>query len=55
MLVDATPHDRESLVATLPEYEGERLPVPVGELRGHPVPTPEGITATFEVQQRLPG
>jgi hypothetical protein len=47
MQIEATPRDRESLIALLPEYEGERLPIPIGDLNGKEVPAPEGVTARF--------
>ena len=34
MLIKVFPRDRESLIAILPEYEGEREPVPIGDLIG---------------------
>jgi hypothetical protein len=47
MQIEATPRDRESLIALLPEYEGERLPIPIGDLKGREVPAPQGITVRF--------
>jgi hypothetical protein len=47
MLIEVFPRDRESLIAILPEYEGERVPVPVNDLIGKEVPAPEGVTVRF--------
>ena len=44
MLIEVFPRHRESLIAILPEYEGERVPVPVHDLIGKEVPAPEGVT-----------
>ena len=47
MLIEVFPRDRESLIAILPEYEGERVPIPLRELLGKEVPAPEGVTVRF--------
>ena len=47
MLIEATPRDRESLIALLPQCEGEALPIPFGELTGREIPSPEGVTVQF--------
>jgi hypothetical protein len=47
MQIEATPRDRDSLIALLPDYEGDRLPVPFGELNGREIPSPEGVTVRF--------
>ena len=47
MLIEVFPRDRESLIAILPEYEGERVPVPVHDLIGMEIPAPEGVSVRF--------
>ena len=48
MQIEAKPRDRDTLIALLPEYEGEQLRVPFGGLRGKEVRAPEGVTVRFD-------